>query len=213
MTLLMYVHAETEPTFQISYISKQFISNLMPPKEDKAVNIPWDNDMVLCLLNLVIAKGAHLHKRTMKSTELWIEVHNALFDQPEYAHLKKLVTTLDKAGRIDVRKLKDKLVSVKEAVLKKKETGNLSGLEGDMSPTFQLVQQIMQEEADVAEQALIEKQSDVDNKKRLEDNEKTVLSNQPKKRKTKELSEVTSESSASSTPSSTSNGTCPYCNC
>jgi len=174
----------------------------MPPKEDKAVNIPWNEGMVESLLNLVVAKGPHLHKGTVKATELWIDVHNTLFDQPEYNHLKKMVTKLDKAGRVDVRKVKEKFVSIKEAVQKKKESGNLSGLEGDLSPIFSLVKQITDEEAEAAEQALQIKANDLEGKKKLETNEALVLSNPLKKRKTKQLAAETFESTAM--PSSSS---------
>ena len=63
-----------------------YLQNLFWQFQEKTVIISWDDGTVLYLLNLVSANGPHLHNGTVKATELWTEVHNALFDQPEYSH-------------------------------------------------------------------------------------------------------------------------------
>jgi hypothetical protein len=86
----------------------------MPPKTSASVPIPWDDEMTECFLNLIIVKGVHLHKGTTKGTDLWIEVHNTLFSQPEYENLKPRLTQHDDKGRIDTRRLKDRLDTLKK---------------------------------------------------------------------------------------------------
>jgi len=170
----------------------------MPPKTSASVPIPWDDEMTECFLNLIIVKGVHLHKGTTKGTDLWIEVHNSLFSQPEYENLKPRLTQHDDKGRIDTRRLKDRLDTLKKKVSATKAHGNTSGFEGDLSNIFKLVEQIMSEEDEQAELAAAKKSAEADKKHKLESNEEIVLRGEKKKKKTKEL-----ESGSSASPSTT----------
>ena len=136
--------------------------------------------MTECFLNLIIVKGVHLHKGTTKGTDLWIEVHNSLFSQPEYENLKPRLTQHDDKGRIDTRQTRH--AEKKGFVSATKAHGNTSGFEGDLSNIFKLVEQIMSEEDEQAELAAAKKSAEADKKHKLESNEEIVLRGEKKKK-------------------------------
>ena len=102
--------------------------------------LPWTEDMVTTLLNIVILKKAHLSGGCKGVKEIWNDVNNAFFaqsfmDQYRAAHYKA----------DNHRKIRDKFENILNEVQKDIETGNQSGKDGELSEKYLLVQQIKEE--------------------------------------------------------------------
>ena len=142
--------------------------------------IPWNEDMVCTLINLVITEGAHIAKKS-EVTKKWNAVNDLFFEQNELLAYKSAYK------KDDPRKLKDKFQKVMKATKADIDTGNQSGKSGEMSRRYELVQQVLNDiDADEEEQ-LDEKKKKEATAKALNDIEAKTLSNRPNPLKKRDL--------------------------
>ena len=101
--------------------------------------VPWNEEMEVTLLNLVVTEGIHIaHKSEV--TKKWNTVNDLFFEQNELLPFKATAYKKD-----DPRKLKDKYQKVLKAAKADIDTGNQSGKTGDLSQKYELVQHIFNE--------------------------------------------------------------------
>jgi hypothetical protein len=98
--------------------------------------VPWNEEMEVTLLNLIVSEGVHVAPRS-ESTKKWNTVNDLFFDQNELLPYKAAAYKKD-----DTRKLKDKYQKILKAAKADIDTGNQSGKTGDLSRKYELVQQI-----------------------------------------------------------------------
>ena len=130
-----------------------------------APQLPWTDDMVCTLLNIVIVKGAHLASGK-KVTEKWTEVLNEFYLQDDIIPFKSVHF---KAG--DFRKIRDKFKSVCDNSQKAMDSGNKSSKTGELSEIFTMCQQIKNDEDELSE----EKETKKELKRKLNVNEESIL--------------------------------------
>jgi len=102
--------------------------------------LPWTEDMVVTLLNLVILKKAHLANGCKGIKEIWNDVNNAFFMQSCMEPFRALHYKMD-----NHRKIRDKYENVLSEVQADIERGNQSGKEGKISEKYSMVKQIKEE--------------------------------------------------------------------
>jgi hypothetical protein len=98
--------------------------------------VPWNEEMEITLLNLIVSEGVHTAGRN-ESTKKWNTVNELFFNQNELLPYKATAYKKD-----DTRKLKDKYNKILKAAKSDIDTGNQTGKTGDMSKKYELVQQI-----------------------------------------------------------------------
>jgi hypothetical protein len=91
--------------------------------------VPWNEEMEVTLLNLIVSEGVHVAPRS-ESTKKWNTL-NELLPYKAAAYKKD-----------DIRKLKDKYQKILKTAKADIDTGNQSGKTGDLSRKYELVQQI-----------------------------------------------------------------------
>ena len=101
--------------------------------------IPWNDEMVVVLLNLVVTEGVHIAKKS-EITKKWNAVNDLFFEQNELLLYKSAYK------KDDHRKLRDKYKSELKKIKADIDTGNQSGKSGELSQKYQLVQHILKED-------------------------------------------------------------------
>ena len=101
--------------------------------------VPWNEEMEVTLLNLVVTEGIHIANKS-EVTKKWNTVNDLFFDQNELLPFKATAYKKD-----DARKLKDKYSKILKAAKADIDTGNQSGKTGDLSQKYVLVQHIFNE--------------------------------------------------------------------
>jgi hypothetical protein len=115
--------------------------------------IPWNDEMVVVLLNLVITEGVHLaHKNDI--TKKWNKVNDLFFEQNELLPYKSAYK------KDDHRKIRDKYKSELKKTKADIDIGNQSGKSGELSQKYQLVQHILTEMDSEEEEERKEKKKD-----------------------------------------------------
>ena len=95
--------------------------------------IPWNDEMVVVLLNLVVTEGVHIAKKS-EIAKKWNAVNDLFFEQNELLLYKSAYK------KDDHRKLRDKYKSELKKIKADIDTGNQSGKSGELSQRYQLVQ-------------------------------------------------------------------------
>ena len=110
---------------------------MAPKKVNDPKRMIYTETMVITILTLVIATGAHLASGAA-STKKWAEVYTQFFLDKEVAPLKEAFYKVNKDNSVNPRNLRDKYTDVIASVTRDKETGNQSGKEGDLSELYKL---------------------------------------------------------------------------
>jgi len=139
--------------------------------------IPWNEEMIVVLLNLVVTEGVHIAKKN-EITKKWNALKDLFFDQNEVLPYKSAYK------KDDPRKLKDKYKSVLKATKADIDTGNQSGKSGEISQRYQLVQHILKE-MDSDEEEREEKKKEKEQLNAIEG--QTLNGNRPNPLKKKDL--------------------------
>jgi hypothetical protein len=93
--------------------------------------IPWNDEMVVVLLNLVVTEGVHIAKKS-EITKKWNAVNDLFFEQNELLLYKSAYK------KDDHRKLRDKYKSELKKIKADIDTGNQSGKSGELSRNISL---------------------------------------------------------------------------
>lgn len=128
-------------------------------------HLPWTDQMLCTLLNIVLVKGAHVCNRN-KTSEIWSEVLSDFFLQDE---MQLYRATHYIPG--DYRKIKDKFLSTLKVVKADIDKGNQSGKDGELSPLYVLVKHVLND-IDTTEE---EKAKDKATKVEMEQLENSLL--------------------------------------
>ena len=88
--------------------------------------IPWNDEMVVVLLNLVVTEGVHIAKKS-EIAKKWNAVNDLFFEQNELLLYKSAYK------KDDHRKLRDKYKSELKKIKADIDTGNQSGKSGELS--------------------------------------------------------------------------------
>ena len=92
--------------------------------------IPWNDEMVVVLLNLVISEGVHLALKN-DIINKWNKVNDLFFEQNELIPYKSAYK------KDDHRKIRDKYKSELKKTKADIDTGNQSGKTGELSQKYQ----------------------------------------------------------------------------
>lgn len=137
-------------------------------KNNQKHQLPWGDDMILTLLNIVYHNFAHL---PVKVNERWLVVNDEFFAQENLAPYKEIHY---KQG--NYRKLRLKYDSVLKQTKSVFEVGtNLSGYEGDRSKIVKCVEQILKEIEEHDSKKKDQKDAVLELKADLQKNESEVL--------------------------------------
>ena len=135
----------------------------MPPQ------LPWTDEMVNVLLNLVVVKGVHIAARE-EVKKKWNEVNDDLYLNPPFVGYKSV-----HYRKGDYRNLQEKYKRVKAAVVEDMHAGNKSKYTGELSQQYALIEQICQEIETQAELRNAKKEDAADLEKALRETEAKVL--------------------------------------
>jgi len=139
--------------------------------------IPWNDEMVVVLLNLVVTEGVHIAKKS-EITKKWNAVNDLFFEQNELLLYKSAYK------KDDHRKLRDKYKSELKKIKADIDTGNQSGKSGELSQKYQLVQHILKE-IDCEEEEKEEKKKEKEQLNTIEG--QTLNGNRPNPLKKRDL--------------------------
>ena len=138
--------------------------------------LPWTEAMACTLLNLVVAKGVHLISGKGFSAA-WDGLNRDLFENEEFTAFKA-----DHFKEGNYRKIRDKFDKLLVDVQKDIDCGNQSGKYGEQSDLYRLVKQIKDDIDEKEDEKDAEKEATVELKRKLEENEDTILSGHGRKK-------------------------------
>lgn len=133
---------------------------------------PWTPALEHLLVSMVLTKGGHIAERS-KSSEIWKDIYQTLFEQDLFAPLKEHYYDLKECGGIRV--FKTKFTSLQDDIQRMMESGNKSKYGGELSSIFSNMKVIREERLQMEHQKSLSREEKEASKQKMEELEAQIL--------------------------------------